>query len=228
MNVSPLHAWNLTPREAIALQKELAQQIDVRRPVKKCELIAGADCSSNRGSSKFYAAVVVLRASDCSIVEVQGVIGTSDFPYVPGLLTFRELPTLLQAFAKLKHRPDVVMMDGQGYAHPRRIGVASHLGLWLGIPTIGCAKSRLLGEHAEPRLEAGARTPLRDKGEIIGSVVRTKNKTNPLFISAGHQIDLASAVRLTLHSCRGYRLPEPTRQAHLHVTQLRLSEPRTK
>lgn len=224
---APLHSWNLTPKDAIALQRELARQIDLRRPLKQCELIAGADCSYNRFSPKFYAAVVVLRAGDLSIVEAQGVVGESPFPYVPGLLSFRELPSVLQAFAKLKHQPDVVMLDGQGYAHPRRLGLACHLGLWLGIPCFGCAKSRLIGEHDEPGPEPGDFAPLRDDGETIGQVVRTKARTKPLFVSAGHLIDLKSAVKWTLASCRGYRLPEPTRQAHLYVNQMRLKDPRT-
>jgi deoxyribonuclease V len=224
MKIPTLHSWDLTPRDAIALQKELAQQIEVTAPLKKCDLIAGADCSYNRRSPKFYAAVVVLRASDMSIVESQGVIGESPFPYIPGLLSFREIPIVLQVFAKLKHRPDVVMCDGQGYAHPRRIGLACHLGLWLKIPTFGCAKTRLIGEYDEPGRNAGDRSPLIDKEETIGNVVRTKNKTKPLFVSPGHRIDLASAVALSLQSCRGYRIPEPTRQAHLQVNQLRLRD----
>lgn len=222
MKIPHLHSWDLTPTEAVALQRELADRLAIKRPLKKCELIAGADCSYNRFSPKFYAAVVVLRMSDWSIVETQGIVGTSAFPYVPGLLSFREIPIVLEAFARLKTRPDAVMCDGQGYAHPRRIGLASHLGLWLQIPTFGCAKTRLVGEHGEPGPAAGATTPLRDKGEIIGQVVRTKDRTKPLYVSVGNRIDLASAVRWTLQSCRGYRIPEPTRQAHLHVNQMRL------
>ncbi|MBI1832801.1 MAG: endonuclease V [Planctomycetes bacterium] len=224
MDLSPLHPWDLTPREGIALQKELAQQIDIHKPLKKCTLIAGADCSYHRGSPKFYAAVVVLRTSDWSIVETQGVVGTSPFPYIPGLLSFREIPIVLKAFGKLTCRPDAVMCDGQGYAHPRRFGLACHLGLWLQIPTFGCAKTRLIGEHDEPGLNGGDLAPLVDKGEVIGSVVRTKNKTKPLYVSPGHRIDLTSAVKWTLASCRGYRIPEATRQAHLHVNRMRLAD----
>ncbi|MBM3993540.1 MAG: endonuclease V [Planctomycetes bacterium] len=224
MNFKPLHSWDLTPREAIALQKKLAVRIDVDRPLKRCELVAGTDCSYNRWSPKFYAAVVVMRADDCTIVETQGVIGESPFPYIPGLLSFREAPIVLQAFAKLKTRPDVVMFDGQGYAHPRRFGLACHIGLWLGIPCFGCAKTRLTGEHDEPGPNAGDSTPLVDNGELIGCVLRTKNKTKPLYVSVGHRIDLASAVKVTLANCRGYRIPEATRQAHLEVNRMRLSD----
>ena len=230
MKIPTLHSWDLSPKEAITLQKELAAQIDIKRPLKNCEFIAGADCSYNRFSPKFYAAVVVLRTSDWSIVETQGVIGESPFPYIPGLLSFRETPIVLQAFGKLEQRPDAVMCDGQGYAHPRRFGLACHLGLWLGIPCFGCAKTRLVGAHDEPGLDAGEFAPLRDKDEIIGNVVRTKHRTKPVYVSVGHLIDLKSATKWTLESCRGYRIPEATRQAHLHVNQMRLrdKEPRTK
>lgn len=226
MKIPKLHSWALAPREAIALQRELASRIDVTRPLKKCELIAGADCSYSRGSPKFYAAVVVLRTSDWSIVETQGVIGESPFPYIPGLLSFREAPIVLRAFAKLKNRPDAVMCDGQGYAHPRRLGLACHLGLWLGIPTFGCAKTRLTGEYVAPGQNMGDYSPLRDNGEIIGQALRTKDKTKYVYVSPGHRIDLKSAVHWTLKSCRGYRIPEPTRQAHLVVNQMRLAETR--
>jgi len=222
--MQPLHAWNLTPTEAIALQRELVRKIDVSKPLTKCELIAGADCSYNRFSPKFYAAVVVLRTSDWSVVETQGIVGESAFPYIPGLLSFREVPSVLQAFAKLEHRPDAVMADGQGRAHPRRLGLACHLGLWLQIPCFGCAKTRFIGEFDAPGLAKGSTSPLLDKGEIVGSVVRTKNKTNPVFVSPGHLIDLPSAVYWTLQSAQGYRIPEPTRQAHLHVNQMRLKD----
>jgi deoxyribonuclease V len=221
MNVTPLHTWNVTPREAIALQKQLAGNV-VQQPLAcKCELIAGADASYTRFSSIGYAAVVVLKTSDWSVVEAQHVVGKVAFPYVPGLLTFREAPLLMRAFKKLKHRPDAVMIDGQGRAHPRRLGLAAHVGLWLGIPTVGCAKSRLLGTFREPRFKAGSIAALMDKEEVIGSVVRTKDGVNPLFISVGNLIDLEGAVRLALSCCAGYRVPEPTRQAHIHVTEAR-------
>ncbi len=224
MKIAELHSWDLTPKDAVALQRELAGRIDVERPLPKCELIAGADCSYNRYAPTFYAAVVVLRISDGSIVETQGVVGESPFPYIPGLLSFREAPIVLQAFAKLQLRPDAVMLDGQGRAHPRRFGLACHLGLWLDLPCFGCAKTRLIGEHDEPGPDAGDTAPLCDKDEIIGRVVRTKKKTKPVYVSPGHLIDLASAVHWTLASCRGYRIPEPTRQAHLHVNQMRLRD----
>ncbi len=177
--------------------------------------------SYNRFSPKLYAAVVVLRLSDGAVLETQGIVGRAAFPYVPGLLSFREIPIVLEVFAKLQHRPDVVMADGQGIAHPRRLGLAAHLGLWLDLPTFGCAKSRFIGTYEEPGTDAGSTSPLRDAEEVIGAVVRSKRRCQPLFVSAGHKIDLASSVRLVLETCRGYRIPEPTRQAHLAVNELR-------
>jgi deoxyribonuclease V len=221
MRISPLHSWNLTPKEAVALQRELAGRVDTSRPLGQCEIVAGADVSYNRFSPTCYAAVVVLRTRDWTLIETQGAVSESKFPYVPGLLTFREAPVLLEAFRKLRTMPDAVMLDGQGRAHPRRLGFAAHMGLWLNIPCVGCAKSRLIGTYAEPGMRAGSRTQLMDHGEVIGSVVRTKDHVKPVFVSIGNKIDLASAVRLVLRCCNGYRIPEPIRQAHLHVNALR-------
>jgi deoxyribonuclease V len=221
VQIHTLHSWDLSILDAIALQKQLAKQIDVQRPLKRCKLVAGADVSYALGSNVFYAVVVVMRAEDCHIVEVQKAVAKSPFPYVPGLLSFREAPILLQAFAHVETKVDAVMFDGQGTAHQRRLGIASHMGLWLQVPCVGCAKSRLLGRYEAPDWKAGSTSPLKDKDEVIGTVVRTKNKVNPLFISAGHLIDLECSVQLTLRMCRGYRLPETTRQAHLHVNALR-------
>jgi deoxyribonuclease V len=221
MKIEPLHGWKLTPTEAIALQKQLAGRVDTQTPLGEVELVAGADVSYQRFGTTFYAGVVVLRRDDWSIVETAGAVGENAFPYVPGLLSFREAPILLEVFAKLKHRPDVVMIDGHGFSHPRRCGIASHLGLWLDIPTIGCGKTRLCGEHREPGPRRGSKTMLQYRGETIGSVLRTKDGTKPLYISVGHKIDLPSAVRLVLAACRGYRQPEPTRQAHHVVNEFR-------
>ena len=222
MDVPALHAWDLTPREAIALQKSMASAVDLRKPLCGYTFVAGADCSYQRFCPDFYAAVVVLRSdNNWTIVDAAEAHGRCSFPYVPGLLSFREVPIVLEAFAKLKVRPDVVMCDGQGYAHPRRFGLACHLGTWLSIPTLGCAKTRLIGTHREPGKKPGSLAPLRDKGEVIGSVVRTKFNTKPLYVSVGNHIDLPSAVRVVLESCQGYRIPEPTRQAHIHVNAMR-------
>lgn len=221
MRIHPLHRWDLSPAEAIALQRELAARVDAVSPLPRCRLIAGADVSYDRGSSRFYAGVVVLRTDDLAVVERRGAAADSPFPYVPGLLSFREAPVLLEALARIESRPDAVMCDGQGTAHPRRLGIASHLGLWLDVPTIGAAKSRLVGRFEEPAAAAGSTSPLLDRKEVVGDVVRTKDNVSPLFVSPGHRVDRAGAVHWVLATCRGYRLPEPTRRAHLYVNELR-------
>jgi deoxyribonuclease V len=221
VKIQRLHTWNLTPTQAVALQRELAGRVDYRRPLTRCNLVAGADVSHARFSNGVYAGVVVLRMEDLSIVEKQEVVCETSFPYIPGLLSFRETPALLEVFAKVRTEPDVVMLDGQGMAHPRRFGYACHVGLWLNRPSVGCAKSRLLGVYKEPGPEAGSVAALAHDDEVIGQVVRTKTKVKPVYVSVGHKIDLRSAVELVLTTCRGYRIPEPTRQAHLHVNAVR-------
>jgi deoxyribonuclease V len=207
--------WRVTPARAREIQLELAGEISRIGTVISPKLIAGVDVSVNRFAKTGTAAVVVMRFPDMEVMETGLVTELVEFPYVPGLLTFREAPLILAAFEKLTVTPDLVMVDGQGIAHPRRIGLASHLGLCLGMPTIGCAKSRLIGEYAEPANEAGSYTELRDNGEVIGAAVRTRAGVKPVYVSIGHMIDLPSAVRLVLGCCRGYRLPEPTRLAHM-------------
>jgi deoxyribonuclease V len=221
MDIHPLHRWDMAPAEAVALQRELASRIVTDTPLKSWELVAGCDVSHDRFSTTLYAGVVVLRADDFSVVERRAAVAQVEFPYTPGLLSFREAPVLLQALAKVQHTPDVVMCDGQGIAHPRRLGLASHVGLFLDRPCVGCAKSKLTGQYDEPGPEPGSRSPLLHRGQVIGSAVRTKARTLPVFVSPGHRIDLDSAVRLVLACCRGYRLPEPTRLAHLYVNEVR-------
>jgi deoxyribonuclease V len=221
MRIHRLHRWDLTPTEAVALQRELASQIETRTPLTRWKLVAGADISFHRSSDTFYAGVVVLRLPDLQVVERQGAIVKGRFPYVPGLLSFREAPALLEALGKLRSEPDVVMLDGQGTAHPRRIGLACHVGLWLRRPAVGCAKSLLTGRFEALGENAGSVAPLTDKGQVVGMAVRTKRGTKPVYVSPGHLIDLDSAVRVVLSCTRGYRLPEPTRLAHLHVNALR-------
>jgi deoxyribonuclease V len=221
MKFQHLHSWDLTPKEAVALQRELASRVDTRTPLAGCELIAGADVSYSRFSNILFAGVVILKMPDLSVVEKHGVRREVAFPYIPGLLSFRETPVLLDAFAQVEAALDAVMIDGHGFAHPRRMGYASHAGLWLDVPTVGCAKSRLIGEYKDPGRKAGSVSPLIDRGDVIGEVVRTKSGVAPVFVSVGHKIDLRSAAELVLATCRGYRIPEPTRQAHLYVNQLR-------
>jgi deoxyribonuclease V len=225
MKIHHLHSWDLTPKEAVLLQRELAGQVDARSPLTRCELVAGADASYDRVADVLYAGVVVVRVKDGTIVETQQAVRRVTFPYVPGLLTFREAPALLEAFAKVESEPDAVMLDGQGRAHPRRFGLACHVGLWLDRPCLGCAKSRLIGEYREPGEKAGARTSLRHGEDVIGSVVRTRTRVKPVFVSVGHKIDLPSAVRVVLRNVHGYRLPEATHQAHLLVNAIRRAAP---
>jgi deoxyribonuclease V len=224
MRIHPLHRWDLSPTEAIALQRELAGRVRPAVPLPTCTLLAGADVSYNKFSPTVYAGVVVLRLPGLEVVERRGASVDVSFPYVPGLLSFREAPALLAAFARVESKPDAVMCDGQGLAHPRRLGLACHMGLWLDTPCFGCGKTRLVGHFEEPTGAAGSQSPLTDRGEVVGEVVRTRNNVNPVFVSPGHKIDLASAVRLTLETCAGYRIPEPTRQAHLYVNELRRGE----
>lgn len=221
MRVKTLHPWTLTPREAIALQRNLAAQVIVENQIETVRYVAGADIATFKDSPQAYAGVVVMSFPELKIVEEKGLEQTISFPYIPGLLSFRESPVLLKVFERLEHEPDLILMDGQGIAHPRRFGIACHLGLLLDRPTIGCAKSRLFGHHKEPLPERGSFVHLYDDpGDVIGAVLRTKDRTGPLFISIGHQVDLPTAIHYTLACCQGYRLPEPTRQAHLFVGKL--------
>lgn len=221
MKVHDLHSWDLTTAQARDLQLELAGRVISTKRLRRPRIIAATDASYDRGSPLLYAAVVVVDAASFEIIEQVEVVHRMTFPYVPGLFSFREAPALLDVFRRLETVPDVVLCDGQGLAHPRRVGFASHLGLCLNIPTIGCAKSRLCGEFDEPGPERGDRSPLLDRGERVGSVVRTKDRCRPLFVSVGHLCNLQSAERVVLESCTKYRLPEPARMAHRLVNELR-------
>ncbi len=214
MQLQRLHDWALTPPQAIALQKRLAGQIVADQPVAldKVRLVAGVDVSVKQNISQ--AAVVVVSYPDMQLVETVRSQCPTPFPYVPGLLSFREGPVLEQAFEKLQHEPDVFIFDGMGIAHPRRIGIASHMGLWLNRPTIGCGKTYLLGEYDAPAEKRGSQSLLRDKGEVIGVVLRTRDGVKPVYISPGHLADLPSAVEVVLRCTSKYRLPEPIRFAH--------------
>ena len=219
-----LHDWTVTPTEAVALQQQLRHQIRIEPLTKPVETIAGCDISFNKFEETVYAGIVVLELATMQVIEEAGVISSATFPYIPGLLSFREIPSLLEAWAKLKIEPDVVMFDGQGIAHPRRIGIASHGGLFLNRPTFGCAKSVLVGKYDEPAPERGVWSPMKHYGETIGVALRTKNKVNPVYVSPGHLIDFQMAIDLTLRCDGGYRIPEPTRRAHNPVNALRRGE----
>ncbi len=210
----PSPRWNVTPAEARQIQEQVRSQVSRKngKELKRIRYVAGIDCALR--DNQAIAAVPVLDFDTMELVELAVIEKPLTFPYVPGLLTFRECPAILAAIELLRVKPDLVMVDGQGIAHPRRIGIAAHLGVLLDKPTIGCAKSRLIGTHDEPHHKAGCYTDLWDKDDLIGAVLRTRERCNPLYISIGHKVDLPTAIDLVLECCRGYRLPEPTRFAH--------------
>ena len=217
-----LHKWNLSYAQAREVQMSLAGKVQFTPLRKKPEVVAGIDCAFSKDGERILAAVVVLKLPDFELVETVSSIRKVTFPYVPGLLSFREAPVCIAAVEKLKNLPDVFIIDGQGIAHPRRLGLAAHLGLFLDRPTIGCAKSRLTGEYDEPPLEKGAYKFLTEKSETIGAVVRTRTNVKPVFISVGNKCVLKDAVRIVLDCAVRYRLPEPTRLAHQTVSKLKL------
>jgi deoxyribonuclease V len=208
-----LHEWNLAPAEAKALQRELAGKIVLEDQFGEVRRVAGVDMAINEGNGMARAAVVLFSYPALEILEKHVYEETLRMEYIPGLLSFRELPSLLGALKQLKQQPDLVMADGQGIAHPRRLGIASHMGLWLDKPTIGCAKSILVGTHKAVGEMVGDWEPLLDHSETIGAALRTRAKVKPMFISSGHKISLESSIKFVLACGKGYRLPETTRQA---------------
>ncbi|TFG49574.1 MAG: deoxyribonuclease V [Candidatus Brocadiia bacterium] len=219
MLIQDLHDWNISYAQAAALQKILDAKVRFT-PIKKSpKLIAGLDCAFTRDGRNIIAAVVVLTFPNLEPVEHSIAVQKTTFPYIPGFLSFREAPACLEAVKKLNNTPDVFLIDGQGIAHPRRLGLASHLGLFLNKTTIGCAKSRLTGTFEQPQNEKGSNSPLKDNSETIGAVLRTRKNVKPLFISVGHKCALTDAINITLKCTTKYRLPEPTRLAHHLVTK---------
>jgi deoxyribonuclease V len=218
-----IHGWQVAGSEAKEIQEHLRRLVLTEAHAAEPRLVAGVDMSVLPGGAA-RAAVVVLTFPGLTVVETRLAEGRLEFPYVPGLLSFREGPLILAACERLTVVPDLMLVDGQGVAHPRRLGLASHLGVLLDMPSIGCAKSRLCGECGIPGEEAGSFTDLTDSGEVIGAALRTRTGVSPVYVSIGHRIDLAGAIRRVLQCCRGYRLPEPTRLAHL-ASRLYLAEP---
>lgn len=222
MHYHERHAWHVSPAEAHAIQERLRHDIRIGVYVRDIRYIAGADISVARFAPTVYAGVVVLDYASLEVVERKGIVTSTNFPYIPGLLSFREAPALLQVFAQLDVTPDVVVFDGQGIAHPRGLGIASHMGLLLDVPAIGCAKSRLIGEYQEPPLTRGAHAPLSgEDGNPVGAVLRTKHGTKPVFVSVGHKTTLTQSLEILLHCHAGYRIPEPTRLADQYVGLMR-------
>ena len=224
------HAWDISPKRAVALQRKLAGQVRVEPLRGPVETVAGGDCAYLEGGpgrmgaargKRIIAVAVLCDARTMEPLATSHVVRTCRFPYVPGLLSFREAPAVIAAVTKLPQRPDLLMCDGQGLAHPRGMGLASHVGMLLDVPTIGVAKSRLCGEHREPGRRRGRRAQLRYGGRVVGAVVRTRTDVRPLYVSVGHRVTLAGAIRWTLDCGRGVRLPEPTRLAHQQVSALK-------
>lgn len=209
------HRWNLSPKEAIQIQEELRSRVVITPLAKNnLRLIAGVDVGLPRGAKTARAAIAVLDYGTMELVDQATAEIPVSFPYVPGLLSFREMPVILAALEQLETWPDVFMVDGHGYAHPRRFGLACHLGVWLDQATIGCGKSILIGKQAPLENQRGGVAFLQDADEIIGAAVRTRDEVKPVYISVGHRTDLKSAIRITLDCGRGIRLPEPIRWAH--------------
>ena len=215
MRVGSLHSWQVSTARALEIQQRLATQVSKKSAVTTPRFIAGVDISTGKGEGMATGAVVVLNYPELRVVETKVARGNLNFPYIPGLLSFRESPLTLAACQQLTIAPDLILVDGQGIAHPRRLGLASHLGLLLNTPTIGCAKSLLCGSHEAPSIEPGSYTEVVDKGEIIGVALRTKRGVKPVYVSIGHKVDLQTAIYWIMKCCHGYRLPEPTRLAHL-------------
>jgi len=230
MKTKKLHDWNLSYSQARDCQKALASKVRFTPLKKPPELIAGIDCAFSKDGKKIIAAVVVLKLPDFALIETASAVRKVTFPYIPGLLSFREAPVCIAAVEKLKSKPDVFIIDGQGIAHPRRLGIATHLGLFFDKPTIGCAKSRLIGVYEEPGLQKSAHALLKDKrntrstqSETIGAVLRTRTNVKPVFVSVGNKCLLKDAIKITLACAVKYRLPEPARLAHQFVSKLKLN-----
>ena len=209
----PLHPWSVTPGQAIAIQKKLANRVITKGRLRKVNLVAGTDLAFSPDKSQCIAGVVVWDLRNDEVVEQHVVRRKIRFPYVPGLLSFREAPAIVSALRKIKYEPDVFMFDGQGYAHPRRFGLACHVGIWIDKPSIGCAKSLLIGDGEQPDRAKGSMSPLMHKDERVGMMLRTRDSIKPVFVSVGHRLSLEDAASITLQCCTKYRLPQPTRLA---------------
>jgi deoxyribonuclease V len=213
MKYKPLHPWNVSPQQAIKIQRSLVKNIClVSKLDKNVTKIAGVDVSFR--NNQCCAAICILTYPELSLLEEKTVIMNTCFPYVPTLLTFREGPVVLKCFQKIKTVPDVILFDGQGITHPRKMGLATHLGIWLETPAIGCAKTPLYGSFTMPALTKGSYSLIKEKQLPIGAVVRTKNNTKPIFVSQGYGVTIEEAIKITLSSCTKYKIPEPLRAAH--------------
>jgi deoxyribonuclease V len=221
VDIKELHSWNVSPKEAVEIQKQLQSQVTLKNRLKSIRYVAGTDVSSSLVDETCWAGLVVFQYPGLEPVEESWTQDKVSFPYVPGLLSFREIPILISALTKLKTMPDVILCDGQGVAHPRSMGLATHLGLLVNCPTIGCAKSILVGSYSGLGEKKGASADLVHKGRVIGAAARTRKGTKPIFVSAGNNISLKQSLRVVFRCCRQYRVPEPIRMAHNLVNRLR-------
>jgi deoxyribonuclease V len=213
--------WNLSPRQAARLQERLRERVVLKDKFESVRLVAGADLAFDPETDQAVAGVIVYRFPQMEEVERRSAWRKLRFPYVPGLLSFREGPALLAAFARLRTEPDLILIDGHGRAHPRFFGIACHMGVLLDKPTIGCAKSLLVGTHVEPGAKAGSSSPLVYHGDRVGVVLRTRDGVKPIYVTTGHRVSLDTAVQLVRQCLDGYRIPKPTRQADHYVRDLR-------
>lgn len=216
-----LHRWDLEPAEARTLQRKLASQVRLQPLPEAFQVLGAADIAYVASTNQLVAVMLTFQWPDLSLIEHSQVVAPIAFPYIPGLLSFREVPAMLEAYRRLRCPPEVLLCDGQGIAHPRRFGLASHLGLCLSLPTIGCAKSRLCGEYEPFALHRGDAAPLRFRDEVVGWVFCSRNGVKPIYISPGHLSDQESAKELIRRCLGRYRIPDPLRQAHNMATQLR-------
>jgi len=217
-----MHSWNVSVAEAVDIQKNMASRIIARGCPDAIERVAGVDLAFSKKDTLGFCSIIIFSYPGLEVLEEVDCAGEVSFPYVPGLLSFREGPLFLKAFGRVKLIPDLIFFDGQGIAHPRRIGIASHMGLWLDIPSIGCAKSRLFGDFREPAKEKGARGYLCDNdGNPIGAVVRTREGVKPVFVSPGHRVGIDESVRLALECTGPWRVPVPTRAADIAVAKFK-------
>lgn len=217
-----LHSWDVDPKKAAEIQESLKDQISLKKTFKKVASIGGADAAYSKKGDHLFGAIVILSFPELETLDIAVEEEKISFPYIPSLLSFREGPILLKTFSRLRIKPDVMIFDGHGIAHPRRFGLASHLGLWLNLPSIGCAKTPLSVHYSTPRTCKGSYELIRKEGMEVGAVLRTKENVKPLFISPGHRIDLFTSIQLILACCKGFRIPEPLRKAHQLSCQHRI------
>ena len=219
-----LHRWRVTPREAARIQLRMRERVELADRLPRIRCVAGADLAYDVTRNRAIAGVVIYKFPEMEEIERVWAESPVTFPYVPGLLSFREIPALLKVFRRVRHAPDLIFYDGHGYAHPRRFGIACHLGVLLDRPTIGCAKSLLVGTHGDLPRRAGSWTLLRDGDEILGAVLRTRDAVHPIYVTQGHRISLQTAVKFVSAVLDGYRIPRPTRDADRFVAAVKRGE----